>query len=275
MGVSICLDRESRSRVSISTSSKSESWQSRKSWQRQKVSLDDQDISIETSQFRLDINVQTKKSRSRSRNLSRSENFGVSQQFVLISIEKCVDFCISRQDFSIRRDFSSFSDSKDLDNVEISRQISTASWKILKISTNLDNFDGSQQSRQKSQRVKVSTEKSRPRKKKVDLDHRENLDNSKKLVLTRRTFSILISIGLDCRDPCLCACQKCFIILFKETVFQFNFWENVGHLDVFRSGDVFCSNDSSTMSSSDKALLFSALVTISLKNHENHEQNKI
>jgi hypothetical protein len=38
-------------------------------------------------------------------------------------------------------------------------------------------------------------------KKKVDLDRRENLDNLKKLVSTRRTFSISISIGLDCRDP--------------------------------------------------------------------------
>ncbi len=39
-------------------------------------------------------------------------------------------FVFSCRDFSIRRDFSSFSDSKGLDNVEISRQISTASRQI-------------------------------------------------------------------------------------------------------------------------------------------------
>ncbi len=43
---------------------------------------------------------------------------------------------------------------------------------------------------------KILTEK-----KKVDLNRQENLDTSKKLVLTRRTFSISISIGLDCQDP--------------------------------------------------------------------------
>ncbi len=52
----------------------------------------------------------------------------------------------------------------------------------------------SRKSRQKSWRVKISTEK-----KKVDLNRQENLDNSKKLVSTRRTISILI--GLDCWDP--------------------------------------------------------------------------
>ncbi len=82
------LDRESRSR------------------RRQRVSLDSQEnldnreilVEIQTSRIRLDINVQTKKSRSRSRNLSRSENFGISLQFVSIKIENCVDFCI----FSLR-----------------------------------------------------------------------------------------------------------------------------------------------------------------------------
>ncbi len=36
--------------------------------------------------------------------------------------------------------------------------------------------------------------------KKVSLDGRENLDTEKKLVSTPRTFSISISIGLDCQD---------------------------------------------------------------------------
>jgi hypothetical protein len=44
--------------------------------------------------------------------------------------------------------------------------------------------------------LKISTEK-----KKVDLDVMDNLDTLQKLVSTLRTFSISISIGLDCRDP--------------------------------------------------------------------------
>ncbi len=107
-------------------------------------------------------------------------------------------FAFSRQDFSIRRDFSSFSDSKGLDNVEISRQISTASWQILTISTRLDK---SQQSRRvltistkistrqsldwKVSILKISTEKKNIRfrlsrkswhLKKVGLDTKDNLD---------------------------------------------------------------------------------------------------
>ncbi len=86
-----------------------------------------------------------------------------------------------------------------LDKSQLRLDKSRKSWRV---STNLDNLVASRQSRQKSQRVKVSTEKNLDRqKKKVDLDRRENLDNLKKLVSTRRTFSISISIGLDCRDP--------------------------------------------------------------------------
>jgi hypothetical protein len=38
-------------------------------------------------------------------------------------------------------------------------------------------------------------------KKKVDLDMMDILNGFQKLVSTQRTFSISISIGLDCRDP--------------------------------------------------------------------------
>jgi hypothetical protein len=127
LGVSICLDVISIE-ISISTPKKYQSWRSRKSWQFQKVSLDDQEISveIEISRFSLDINVQTKKSRSISRNSSRSENFGVSRQFVSISIEKCMDFVFSRRDFSTNLDCVS----TNLDKSRQSRQISTISTKI-------------------------------------------------------------------------------------------------------------------------------------------------
>jgi hypothetical protein len=54
-------------------------------------------------------------------------------------------FVFSRRDFSVRRDFSSFSDSKSLYNVEISQQILTASRQIStnldSVSTNLENLD--------------------------------------------------------------------------------------------------------------------------------------
>jgi hypothetical protein len=82
-------------------------------------------IEIEISRFSLDINVQTKKSRSRSRNSSRSENFGVSRQFVSISIKKCMNFCIFSSRF-----------------LDKSRQIST---NLNCVSTNLDKSRQSQQ----------------------------------------------------------------------------------------------------------------------------------
>ncbi len=93
-------------------------------------------------------------------------------------------FVFSRRDFSILQDFSSFSDSKGLNNVEISRQISTASWQISTISTRLDNLDKNLNS-------------SKSRLKSLDF---KNLDREKKkLISTWWTFSI--SIGHDCRGP--------------------------------------------------------------------------
>jgi hypothetical protein len=58
---------------------------------------------------------------------------------------------------------------------------------------------------------KISTKK-----KKVDLDEMDNLDTLKKLVSTLRTFSILISIGLDCRDP-----QAYIYVISKLTQFWY------------------------------------------------------
>jgi len=99
------------------------------------------------------------------------------------------------------------------------REVSKKSWKSLdyvekswKFLINLESLDKSRQSRfvstiwinistkinldQKILILKISTEK-----KKVDLKVMDNLDTSQKLVSTRRTFSISISIGLNCRDP--------------------------------------------------------------------------
>ena len=53
-------------------------------------------------------------------------------------------FVFSHRDSSFRRDFSSFSDSKGLDNVEISQQILTASRQILTILMCLDKSRQSQ-----------------------------------------------------------------------------------------------------------------------------------
>ena len=50
-------------------------------------------------------------------------------------------------------------------------------------------------------RLKSLDFKNLDREKKIDLDVKDNLDGFQKLVTTRWTFSILISIGLDCRDP--------------------------------------------------------------------------
>ncbi len=78
-------------------------------------------------------------------------------------------FVFSRRDFSIRRDF--------LTNLDC-------------VSTNLENLDAS-----KSRLKNLDFKNLDQEKKKLNLDCRENLDNLKKLVSTRRTFSILI--GLD------------------------------------------------------------------------------
>ncbi len=102
----------------------------------------------------------------------------------------CRDFSI-RQDFRPRqcRDFSTNLDclSTNLENLDASRQIST-------ISTRLDNVDKNLDA-SKSRLKNLDFKNLNREKKKVDLD------NLKKLVSTRRTFSISISIGLDCRDP--------------------------------------------------------------------------
>ncbi len=91
-------------------------------------------------------------------------------------------FVFSWQDFSIRRDFSSFSDSKGLDNVEISWQISTVSWQSQHVSTNLDKHLNASKSRLKS------------------LDFK-NLDREKKkLISTVKKISTLKKVGLDTKD---------------------------------------------------------------------------
>ena len=78
----------------------------------------------------------------------------------------------------------------------MSRQIS----KISTVSICLDDLDkylDEDKTRLKSLNFKNLDRE----KKKVDLDVMDNLDTLKKLVSTRRTFSISISTGLDCRDP--------------------------------------------------------------------------
>ncbi len=118
-----------------------------------KVCLDSQEISvkIETSRFCLDINVQTKKSQSRLRNLSRSENFVISRQFVLILIAKCVDFCIFSSRFlnllrlfiifRLKRPWQCRDFSTNLDCVSTNLDNLDASWQISTIWMRLDNLD--------------------------------------------------------------------------------------------------------------------------------------
>ncbi len=162
-------------------------------------------VEIKTSWFCLDINVQTKKSRLRSRNSSRCENFGVSRQFVSIEIKKCVDFCIFLSRFlNPSRLFIIFRVKRSWWCQDFSIMLIFLD-KSQCVLTNLDNLDASQQSRQKSWLGKVSTEKSwfyksRPRKK-SGLQPSRKSRHLKKWVLTLRTVSILILIGLDCRDP--------------------------------------------------------------------------
>jgi hypothetical protein len=146
------------------------------------VCLDSREIliEIETSRFHLDINVQTKKSPSRLRDSSRSENFGVSRQFVSISIKKCVDFCIFSSRFlNPSRLFIIF-------RLKRPRQCQDF-W------TNLDNLDKNLDA-SKSRLKNLDFKNLDREKKEVDLDRRENLDYSKKLDLDWSRLS---------RPPCL------------------------------------------------------------------------
>ena len=78
---------------------------------------------------------------------------------------------------------------------EISK-ILDKSWFVSTISICLDDLD-KYLDEDKSWPKNLDFKNLDREKKKVDLDRRENLDNLKKLVSTRRTFSISISIGLD------------------------------------------------------------------------------
>ena len=139
------LDRDSRSR------------------RRQRVSLDSRENldsvkklvstieisrSRSRSRFRLDNNVQTKKSRSRSRNSSRSEIFGVSRQFVSISTEKCVDFCIFSSRFlNPSRLFIIFRLKRPRQCQDFLTNLDSVSTNLDCISTNLENLNASRQTR--------------------------------------------------------------------------------------------------------------------------------
>jgi hypothetical protein len=112
------------------------------------------------------ISTLSKSASPQSRNLSWDRDFSILSRHQCpdqkVSIEKFIEiwkfwcfstvcwsrrawiFVFSHLDFSIHQDFSSFSDSKGLDNVKISWQISTASWKILTILTHLDKSQQSQ-----------------------------------------------------------------------------------------------------------------------------------
>jgi hypothetical protein len=72
--------------------------------------------------------------------------------------------------------------------------------KILTVSIYLNNLDKNLNAA-KSKRKSLDFKNLDREKKNSGLDVMDNLDNLKKLISTLRTFSISISIGLDCRDP--------------------------------------------------------------------------
>jgi hypothetical protein len=131
-----CLDWESRSR------------------RCQRVSLDSQEnldsvkkcvLTVEKSWSRLRLLDFVSTSMSRPKSLDQDSEIRRDLKILafLNSLSRSRSrsawiFVFSRQDFSIRQDFSSFSDSKGLVNVEISREILTASQQISKIWTRLD-----------------------------------------------------------------------------------------------------------------------------------------
>ncbi len=126
-------------------------------------------------------------SRSRSRvsqcyHSSRSRFLNLSR-FLSLKSWKSLDYVEKSRKFSINL--------KSLESLDLSRFVST----ILICLDNLDKYLDKDKSRPKNLDFKNLDRE----KKKVDLDVMEILDGFQKLVSTRRT--ILISIGLDCRDP--------------------------------------------------------------------------
>jgi hypothetical protein len=122
-------------------------------------------------------------------------------------------FSIDR-DFSICRDFWAWSLKKVLKKSRLCREISKILEKSRKsrfvstISICLDDLD-KYLDKDKSRRKNLDFKNLDREKKKVDLDVMDILDGYQKLVSTRRTISISISIGLDCRDPQGYDLQKC------------------------------------------------------------------
>jgi hypothetical protein len=113
----------SRSRLLILTSSNSSSQEWRKSWHFQKVCLDSQEILIEIkiSQCCLDINVRTQDPKVSIKKFVKIWKFCHFLKLCLNLDQEVKGFLhISRQDFSIHQDFSSFPYSKCFDNVKIS-----------------------------------------------------------------------------------------------------------------------------------------------------------
>ncbi len=110
------------------------------------------------------------------------------------------------QDFSICWDFWAWSLEKVLKKSRLCWKISKILDKsrksrfVLTISICLDNLK-KYLDKDKSRQKNLDFKNLEREKKKVDLGVMDILDSFQKLVSTRRTISILISIGLDCRDP--------------------------------------------------------------------------
>jgi hypothetical protein len=127
MGVSSCLDVVSIESLNLDVV---------KEW----VSTVEKISTVEKSRLRSRLLDFVWTSMSRPKSLDRE----IHRDLKISRSRSAWIFVFSRQDFSIRHDFSSFSDSKGLDNVEISQKILTKismcqslNWKvsILKIST--------------------------------------------------------------------------------------------------------------------------------------------
>ncbi len=169
-------------RVLISMLSKSASRQLRKSRQRQKVRLGSRENldsvkkcvwAVEKSRSRsrlldfISTLMSRPKSLDRDREICRDMKFSAFLDSLSWSRNAWI-FAFSRQDFSIRRDFSSFSDSKGLDCVSTNLDNLDTSWQISTISTHLDNLDN----------LDKNLDKSKSRLKSLDF---KNLDQEKKI----------------------------------------------------------------------------------------------
>ncbi len=192
-----------------------------RSWHQKKVSLDGREnldsfkklvSTIEKSRFCLDTTIQIQISRSRLRFIETNQDLPKISIISRSRLRSSYNFHKSRLRLLLLIHFTNRHLWKDVafhsclkisqKCREISRNLekSRQSRFVSIVSMYLDDLD-KYLDKDKSRLKNLDFKNLNQEKKLVDLDMMDILDGFQKLVSPRRTFSISISIGLDCRDP--------------------------------------------------------------------------